>query len=147
MKEGLNDKTRNQRFRSGTLGIQRFMDRKHFLKCIYLFYTSLIYSRTSMICLGSMFLLYFSQVLYLTRPVPHWAVVAVTRTRISADMASVHTQLLLKPFLALLTCTEPSLVKTLQQLTILLNFHSHFAYYFGGSLTASSTQHWVLSIA
>lgn len=67
-----------------------------------------------MIYLGSMFLLCFSQVLCLMRPVPHWAVVADTRTHISADMASVHTRLLLKPFLALLTYTEPSLVKTLQ---------------------------------
>lgn len=46
VKERLNIKTRNQSFRSGFLKIWQSKDQKHFIQCIFLFYTFLIYLKT-----------------------------------------------------------------------------------------------------
>lgn len=128
VKEGVNVKTRTQRFRSGNLEIQQFVDRRHFLTCICLFYIPLVYSRTSMICLGSTFHFTFPDLCL------HQAVVTVTRTCISADMhLSVCSSCRSLPgnpksWWALLSETPPAFIVSIAQ--FLYTALSRFAYYF-----------------
>lgn len=116
---GLNIKRKHQRFRSGNLRIQQFMDTNHFLIFVSFIHILLIYSKISMICLGSAFPFVFPRCSVQGLCLPLWTIVTVTRMCISAEMCLSHP-FLLKPLLATLTRADSFLGKVLQQLLSVL---------------------------
>lgn len=108
------------------------------------FILSPVYFRTSMVHLGSTFLLYFSWLLW-SRPLPSSGCHHYHQSMHFCRRASVHVQLLPKPFLeplthwALLCETCPAVVVRIAQFPFITL--SHFAYYFLGA-----SQHVALSV-